>query len=88
MKSTVYISVTMEYKCSCGKSRSIYVLACYITVNIVNIRTNMEVICMEYKTKKPTYKQAKKAYEVYQSGMSNGGEFWDVLAQYFKGDKE
>ena len=47
----------------------------------------MEVICMEYKTKKPTYKQAKKAYEVYQSGMSNGGEFWDTLAQYFKGEE-
>ncbi len=43
---------------------------------------------MVESTKQPTYNQAKKAYEVYQSGMSNGGEFWDVLAQYFKGDKE
>jgi hypothetical protein len=37
---------------------------------------------------KPTYEQAKKAYKVYQSGMSNGGEFWEVLAEYFKEDKE
>jgi L-fucose mutarotase/ribose pyranase (RbsD/FucU family) len=33
---------------------------------------------------RPTYEQVKKAYLVYGSGETNGGEFWDILADYFK----
>ena len=33
---------------------------------------------------RPTYEQVKKAYLVYQSGETNGGEFLDILSDYFK----
>jgi L-fucose mutarotase/ribose pyranase (RbsD/FucU family) len=33
---------------------------------------------------RPTYEQVRKAYLVYGSGETNGGEFWDILSDYFK----
>ena len=37
---------------------------------------------------KPTYEETKKAYREWQSGIDNGGEFWDMLQRYFNGDEE
>tara|TARA_R100000908_G_scaffold56878_1_gene32497 strand:+ start:182 stop:301 length:120 start_codon:yes stop_codon:yes gene_type:complete len=32
---------------------------------------------------KPTFEQMKKSYLTYMSGETNGGEWFDMLAEYF-----
>ena len=44
------------------------------TIQQANIRCNS----------KPTYEEAKKAYRAYQSGVITGGEFHEILTEYFK----